>query len=110
MLTNSLTGTIDQCYIFWTTVRNMVQRKRSVRRKVQGIIDGDTFKVRNNVNGSQYIRVAGLHAPEKGQRGYASAKQNLSRLKGKTVTLRPKAKSYGRTVADVIYKRKKLSD
>lgn len=88
----------------------MLQRKKSVRRKVQGIVDGDTFKVRNNVNGSQYIRVAGLHAPEKGQRGYASAKQNLSKIKGKTVTLRPKAKSYGRTVADVIYKRRRIRD
>lgn len=88
----------------------MAYRKYAVRRKVQGVIDGDTFKVRNRVDGSQYIRVAGLNAPEKGQRGYASAKQNLSKLKGKTVTLRPKTKSYGRTVADVIYKRKKLSD
>ncbi|MCH7649378.1 MAG: hypothetical protein IIA83_12345 [Thaumarchaeota archaeon] len=84
-------------------------RKKSVRRKVQSVIDGDTFKVRNRVGGSQYIRVAGLNAPEKGQRGYASAKQNLSKLKGKTVTLRPKAKSYGRIVADVIYKRKRIT-
>lgn len=83
---------------------------KSVRRKVQRIVDGDTFKVSHRVRGSQYIRVAGVHAPEKGQRGYASAKQNLSKLKGKTVTLRPKAKSYGRTVADVFYKQKKLRD
>ena len=88
----------------------MVQRKKSVRRKVQSVVDGDTFKVRNRVSGSQYIRVAGVNAPEKGQRGYASAKQKLSKLKGKTVTLHPKAKSYGRTVADVIYKRRKLRD
>ena len=83
---------------------------KSVRRKVQRIVDGDTFKVSHRVRGSQYIRVAGVNAPEKGQRGYASAKQNLSRLKGKTVTLRPKAKSYGRTVADVIYKRRRIRD
>lgn len=82
---------------------------RSVRRKVQSVVDGDTFKVRNKVRGSQYIRVAGKNAPEKGQRGYASAKKDLSKLKGKTVTLRPKAKSYGRTVADVIYKRKRIT-
>ena len=88
----------------------MVQRKKSVRRKVQKVIDGDTFTVRNRVGGSQYIRVAGVNAPEKGQRGYASAKKDLSKLKGKTVTLRPKAKSYGRTVADVYYQRKKLRD
>lgn len=87
-----------------------MQRKKSVRRKVQRIIDGDTFKVRNNVGDSQYIRVAGLHAPEKGQRGYASAKQSLSKIQGKTVTLRPKAKSYGRTVADVFYNRRRIRD
>ena len=88
----------------------MVQRKKSVRRKVQKVIDGDTFTVRKRVGGSQYIRVAGVNAPEKGQRGYASAKKDLSKLKGKTVTIRPKAKSYGRTVGEVIYKRKKLRD
>jgi endonuclease YncB( thermonuclease family) len=80
----------------------------NVRRKVQKVIDGDTFKVSHRVNGSQYIRIAGLNCPERGQRGYTSAKQRLGRLEGKTVTLRPKAKSYGRTVADVIYKRRKL--
>lgn len=88
----------------------MVQRKKSVRRKVQSIVDGDTFKVRTRVSGSQYIRVAGLNAPEKGERGYMSAKKNLSRIKGKTVTLTPKAKSYGRTVANVTYKRKRIKD
>jgi len=81
---------------------------KSVRRKVQEIIDGDTFKVRNRVEGSQYIRIANLNAPEKGQPGFAEAKRKLNKLKGKTVTLRPKGKSYGRTVADVIYKRKKI--
>lgn len=81
---------------------------KSVRRKVQKIIDGDTFKVRRRVRGSQYIRVAGLNAPERGQRGYMPAKKRLSRIKGKTVTVRPKGKSYGRTVADVIFKRKRI--
>lgn len=88
----------------------MAKKNKSVRRKVQKVIDGDTFTVSHRVSGSQYIRVAGVNAPEKGQRGYASAKKDLSKLKGKTVTLRPKAKSYGRTVADVFYKRKKLRD
>jgi len=62
---------------------DMVQRKKSVRRKVQSIVDGDTFKVRNRVAGSQYIRVSNLNAPEKGERGYATAKKSLSKLKGK---------------------------
>jgi endonuclease YncB( thermonuclease family) len=81
---------------------------KSTRRKVQNIIDGDTFKVRRNVNGSQYIRIAGLDAPEKGHRGYQTAKQQLQKLKGETVTIRPVGRSYGRTVGEVIYKRRKI--
>ena len=83
--------------------------KKSYRRKVQKVIDGDTFKIRNSVNRSQYVRIAGLNCPEKGQWGYSSAKQKLARnIQGKTVTIKPKARSYDRVVADVIYKRKRL--
>lgn len=85
--------------------------KKSVRRKVQKVIDGDTFTVKKKVAGSQYIRVAGVNAPEKGQKGHKKATDSLKRkIQGKTVTLRPKAKSYGRTVAEVIHKRKTLTD
>ena len=77
---------------------------------MQKIIDGDTFLVRKRVRGSQYIRVAGLNAPEKGQRGYMQAKRRIARLKGHIVTLRPKGKSYGRTVAEVIFKRKRIKN
>lgn len=85
-----------------------MKKRKSIRRKVQEVIDGDTFRVSHRVNGSQFIRIAGLNAPEKGQRGYASAKKKLSKLKGKVVTLRPVGTSYGRAVAEVIYKRKKI--
>lgn len=75
---------------------------RAVRRKVQKVIDGDTFKVRRNVRGSQFIRIAGLNAPERGQRGYATAKRCLARrISGRTVAIKPVGKSYGRTVAKV---------
>jgi len=81
----------------------------SYRRKVQRVVDVDTFKVRNNVRGSQYIRISGMNCPEKGQRGYQTAKNNLARkIQGKNVTIRPKAKSYGRTVADVVHNRRRL--
>jgi len=83
-------------------------KQKSTRRKVQKIIDGDTFKIRNRVQGSQYIRIAGLNAPEKGKAGYSSAKKKLSKINGKIVTIRPKARSYGRVVGEVIYKRRKL--
>ena len=81
---------------------------KSTRRKVQKIIDGDTFKVRRRVRGSQYIRVAGLNAPEKGQKGYMAAKKRLGRIRGETVTIRPKGTSYGRTVGEVVFKRRRL--
>lgn len=80
----------------------------SVRRKVQKVLDGDTFTVRRRVGGSQVIRIAGMNAPEKRQRGYMTAKKRLSRIKGKVVTIRPRGKSYGRTVAEVIFKRKRI--
>lgn len=83
--------------------------KKSFRRKVQKIIDGDTFKIRNKINNSQYVRITGLNCPEKGQYGFHSAKKNLTKkIQGKTVTVKPKGKSYGRIVADVIHKRKRL--
>jgi len=85
-------------------------KKECVKRKVQKIVDGDTFKVSRNVNDSQYIRVAGLNAPEKGQRGYDAAKRKLSRqINNKNVTICPKAKSYGRTVAKVTFNGKDIA-
>lgn len=81
---------------------------KSFRRKAQKVIDGDTFRVRRNIHGSQYIRLVGKYAPEKSQRGYLAAKRKLGRIQGKTVTIRPKGRSYGRIVADVIYKRRKV--
>ncbi len=87
------------------SIAALKRRRKSVRRKVQSIVDGDTFKVRRRVAGSQFIRMAGMDAPE---RGYGLVKKRLFRLRGKTVTIRPKGKSYGRTVADVIFKRKRV--
>ena len=88
--------------------RKKSTKRKTVRRKVQEVIDGDTIRVRNRVEGSQFIRIAGINAPEKGQKGYADAKRKLNKLIGETVTIKPVGKSYGRTVADVIYKRKKI--
>ena len=81
-----------------------------IMRKIQKIIDGDTFTVRKSVNGSQYIRIANLDAPEKGERGYSAAKNKLARLKGKIVTLEPVGRSRGRIVAKVFYKKRQISD
>lgn len=92
------------------TSKKKSTQTRTVRRKVQEIIDGDTFRVRNRVEGSQFIRIANVNAPEKGQKGYSEAKKKLNKIKGETVTIRPKGKSYSRVVADVIYKRKKIKE
>jgi len=82
---------------------------KSYRRKVQKVIDGDTFKVRNRVKGSQYIRISGLNCPEKGQKGYTASKGLLSNLvTGKNVTIKPRGRSYGRTVADVTVNRRRI--
>ena len=80
-----------------------------VHRTVCKVIDGDTFKVRTKVNGSNYVRLANINAPDKGERGYASATQHLAqKIVGKTVAIRPVGHSYGRVVADVKKNRRKI--
>lgn len=75
---------------------------KKVARRVKKIIDGDTLIVSSPINGSRYIRLAGVHAPEKKQRGYQTAKANLrSRVGGKKIWVTPVGKSYGRVVAKV---------
>lgn len=61
------------------------------------------------LRGSRYIRLAGVNAPEKGQKGYSKAKAKLNKLKGKTVTIVPRGRSYGRIVGDVRFKRRKIN-
>jgi len=79
-----------------------------MRRKIKRIVDGDTLKTYRKIEDTNYIRIAGMDAPERGQSGYAAAKTKLQKLKGKVVTLIPKGRSYNRIVADVRYKRKKI--
>ncbi len=75
---------------------------RKFSRKVKKIIDGDTLIVSSPIRGSRYIRLAGVYAPEKRERGFQTAKANLrSRVGGKRVWVKPVGKSYGRTVAHV---------
>ncbi len=75
---------------------------KKVARRVKKIIDGDTLIVSSPVSGSRYIRLAGVNAPEKRQRGYQTAKASLkSRVGGKKVWVTPVGRSYGRIVAKV---------
>jgi len=79
----------------------------TMRRTVRKVVDGDTFQTYRKVNGSNYIRIAGRNAPEKYQFGGSRATQRLKRqIQGKTVTLRPVGRSYGRVVAKVRHNRR----
>jgi len=81
----------------------------TIRRKIKRVIDGDTFEIYRKIRGTNFIRLANVNSPERGQRGYSSAKSKLNKLRNKVVTLVPKGRSYNRVVADVRYKRKKVN-
>jgi len=71
-------------------------RKEGVTR----VIDGDTLKTATRKNP---VRLAGVNAPERGQRGYANAKRQLANLvEGEEVLVDTLARDrYGRSVAKV---------
>jgi len=74
----------------------------TIRRKVKRVIDGDTFQTHTKVKGSNYVRIANKNAPESYQFGGSQATSKLKRqIQGKTVTLQPVGRSYGRVVAKV---------
>jgi len=76
--------------------------QRECRRTVSRVVDGDTFVVRRRVGGSQYVRIAGINTPERGERGYGAAKRQLQhKIGGRRVTIRPVGRSYNRVVAEV---------
>ena len=73
-----------------------------VKRKVESVIDGDTFVTDKPVRDSKHIRIANIDTPEKGEHGYLSAKNKLKKeIEGKVVDIKSVGKSYGRTVANV---------
>ncbi len=74
----------------------------TIRRTVKRVLDGDTFQTYRKVNGSNYVRLAGVNAPERYQFGGREATSRLKRqIQGKTVTLQPVGRSYSRVVARV---------
>lgn len=79
----------------------------TIYRKVKRVLDGDTFQTYRKINGSNYVRIARLYAPEKYQFGGREATNNLKRrIQGKVVTLKPVGRSYSRTVAYVRHNRR----
>lgn len=81
-----------------------------MKRTVKKVIDGDTFVVNRKIGNTNVVRLAGYNAPEKHQFGGQRATNRLSGLVGgKSVSIIPRAKSYGRVVADVRVNRKNVS-
>jgi len=78
------------------------------RGKVKRVVDGDTFQLK----GGEYVRIAGLNAPELKQRGGPTAKRRLqSRMPtGTQVGIsNPVARSYGRVVRRVTVNQKDIN-
>ncbi len=78
-----------------------------IHRTVKRVVDGDTFETYHKVNGSNFVRLAGANVPELHQFGGREAKAKLTRqIQGRTVSLQPVGRSYGRVVAKVRSNRK----
>ncbi len=79
----------------------------TIRRTVKRVLDRDTFQTYRKVNGSNYVRLAGVNAPERWQFGGRKATESLKRqIQGKTVTLQPVGRYYSRVVANVRHNRR----
>lgn len=64
----------------------------SYRRKPAKIIDGDTFKLYKPVRGKNFVRLANVSTPEKGQFGYEKALNQLKgMIGGRRLTIKPVA-------------------
>ncbi len=81
-----------------------------MRRTVRRIIDGDTFEVARKIGSTRFVRLANYDAPEKHQSGGRKATNRLrGMIGGKTVSIVPRGKSYGRVVADVRLNRRSIN-
>jgi len=81
-----------------------------MRRTVKRVIDGDTFEVARKIGGTNRVRLANVNAPE---RNTKAGKKDTNRLRGliggKTVSVTPVGRSYGRVVAKVSHNRKSVN-
>ena len=71
--------------------------------KVTRVKDGDTFKIDQKIRKTDWVRIAGVDTPEKGQAGFRKAKEFTKRqIEDKPVTLDIKGKDkYGRLMANM---------
>ena len=80
-----------------------------IRRKVKKVIDRDTFQTYRKIQGTDRVRVAGMNGAELNTAlGRKQRDQMKRKIQGKTVTLQPVGRSFGRVVAKVRHKRKLL--
>ena len=83
--------------------------RKSYRRKVKKVIDGDTFEIYRPILGKTFVRLANVDAPEKGQFAYMKAKNRLKgMIGGKVVTIKPVA-VMERLIAEVVADRKSVN-
>ena len=81
-----------------------------IRRTVMKVIDGDTLIVNRKIGGTNRIRLAGVRAPERDMTGYSAAANQLRNLvEGKSITIIPVGKSYGRIAADARSRRRSIN-
>jgi len=81
----------------------------TIKRKVKKVIDKDTFETYTKVNGSNFVRIAGMDGAELNTPlGRKQRDQMKRKIQGKTVTLQPVGRSYGRVVAKVRHRRRLL--
>ncbi len=82
-----------------------------VTRTVDKVLDGDTFRVKRKVNGSNFIRLEKVNTPEKRQSGYKQSKSTLkNKIEGKKVTITTSTKGhFGRPIAKVTQNRTNIS-
>lgn len=79
----------------------------TIHRKVKRVPDGDTIELHRRIHGTRFVRIAGKNAPELHQfGGYASRDRLKRQIQGRTVTLQPVGRSYGRVVARVRHRRR----
>lgn len=75
--------------------------------KVKRVLDGDTVELHRRLNGTRFVRVAGMYAPELHQFGGYTARDKLKRqIQGKVVTMQPVGRSYNRVVAKLRHNRR----
>jgi endonuclease YncB( thermonuclease family) len=73
-----------------------------IHRKVKRVIDKDTLETYTKVNGTNFIRIAGMDGAELDTAlGRKQRDQMRRQIQGKVVTLKPVGRSYGRVVAKV---------